>query len=183
MKIGAWEATLDLYAVLGVPKTATSQQIRTAYRRRIFDSHPDGRRPSERPFAESRAKRINLAATVLLDPVARARYDTLRALRRSAGRTQPKRSRSGGSAYQPEPRETDFWPFTYPTPAPSPPCEVEPPAPPPPISGMNATLLLAASFVLGFAMLAWLASPLEPPRPQLLSGSSAAPTPSHRSAS
>jgi curved DNA-binding protein CbpA len=182
MKIGAWEASLDLYAVLGVPKAATRQQIRAAYRRRIFDSHPDGRRPSERPFAEARAKRINLAAAVLLDPHARARYDALR-----AHRQPPRSSRApaGPAGYRREPRETDFWPFMHPTAwRCSPPVDITPPAAPPPISGLNATLLLAASFVFGFAMLAWLASPIEPPRPQmLLSGSSASPSPSHRSAS
>jgi curved DNA-binding protein CbpA len=182
MKIGAWEASLDLYAVLGVPKAATRHQIRAAYRRRIFDSHPDGRRPNERPFAELRAKRINLAAAVLLDPHARARYDALRAHRASL---RPSRAHAAGpTGYRREPRETDFWPFMYATAwTCSPPVDVTPPASPPPISGLNATLLLAASFVVGFAMLAWLASPIEPPRPQMLSGSSASPTPSHRSAS
>jgi curved DNA-binding protein CbpA len=186
MKIGPWEASLDLYAVLGVPKTATRQQIRAAYRRRIFDSHPDARRPSERPFAETRAKRLNLAASVLLDPAARARYDALRLRRGSRG--QPAPAASAGSSYRREPRETDFWPFMHPSPAPpSPFADLVPPGRPPPIRGLHATLLLAASFVLGFSMLAWLAAPLEPIGPEMrkemISGSSASPTPSHRSAS
>jgi curved DNA-binding protein CbpA len=164
MKIGAWEASIDFYALLGVPRSATPQGIRAAYRRLIFDSHPDGRRPSERPMAEARSKRINLAAAVLLDPHARARYDTLRAAR-STHPTQAAR-RKARTGYQWEPRETDFWPFTYPTPAPTPEPTESVPAHArrrPRIDGASATVLLGASFVLGFAMLAWLAAPIEPP--------------------
>jgi DnaJ domain len=156
MKIGAWEAGIDLYAVLGVSKEATRQRIRSAYRRKVFDCHPDARRPGERGAAEARTKLINLAGAVLLEPATRARYDALRAARgarRSRSTSPPRRG----------PVTSEFWPFTQPIPAPPSPVVDEPLRPPPPIDGLTATLLLAASFVLGFWMLAWLAAPIELP--------------------
>jgi curved DNA-binding protein CbpA len=163
MKIGAWEASLDLYAVLGVTPSATRQRIRAAYRRLIFDTHPDARRPSERASAEASAKRLNLAATILLDAGARARYDALRAARRGG---QPGTRRSTPPAARSQVRESEFWPFTQPRPATaatSTAQDIVPVVPPPRVNGVVATVLLAAGFVLGFAMLSWLAAPIEPP--------------------
>jgi curved DNA-binding protein CbpA len=158
MKIGTWEASLDLYAILGVRDDATSDQIRSAYRRRIFDTHPDmhgARGTGEGAVAEARAKRVNVARAILLDPTLRNRYDALRAARRAA---RPSSHRSGRAE---DARCGDFWPFGHVwRPADAPVAEVYVP-PPPPIGGLAATLLLVAGFVVTFATIAWLAAPIE----------------------
>lgn len=60
----------DLYAALGVPKSATEEEIRKAYKRRSLETHPDKPGGSKEEFqAVSQAKQI------LLDPAARAEYD------------------------------------------------------------------------------------------------------------
>lgn len=66
---------LDLYAELGVPRGASHDQIRTAYRDLAQRFHPD-RHPADL-LAEDRFKRISAAYKVLADPLSRARYDQL----------------------------------------------------------------------------------------------------------
>jgi hypothetical protein len=67
--------TLDLYAELGVHRTASPEQIRGAYRDLAPRFHPD-RHPGD-ALAEDRFKRISAAYAVLVDPISRARYDQL----------------------------------------------------------------------------------------------------------
>jgi curved DNA-binding protein len=59
----------DYYAILGVPRNATPEQIKEAYRRLAKEYHPD-RNPF--PEAEGRFKLINEAYHVLYDPAKRA---------------------------------------------------------------------------------------------------------------
>jgi DnaJ family protein A protein 2 len=60
----------DLYAVLGLPRTATDDEIRKAYKRRSLETHPDKPGGSKEDFqAVSQAKHI------LLDPGLRAEYN------------------------------------------------------------------------------------------------------------
>ncbi|MCC6647079.1 MAG: J domain-containing protein [Polyangiaceae bacterium] len=75
MRVGPCEARLDLYAVLGVTSVATQAEVRAAYRRLARTTHPD----LAGDAAAERMKLVNLAAAILLDPGARARYDALRA--------------------------------------------------------------------------------------------------------
>ena len=63
----------DPYEVLGVPKTATDKQIRSAFVKLAKTSHPD-LNPGDKA-AEERFKAINAANDLLSDPEKRARYD------------------------------------------------------------------------------------------------------------
>jgi curved DNA-binding protein CbpA len=64
----------DHYAVLGVQRGASPDEIRTAYRRAARASHPDLH--PEDATALERFKRIQVAYEVLGNPTRRAAYDT-----------------------------------------------------------------------------------------------------------
>jgi molecular chaperone DnaJ len=63
----------DLYALLGVPRTAAAEDIKKAYRDAAFKWHPD-RNPGNKA-AEDKFKQINAAYSVLGDETKRAQYD------------------------------------------------------------------------------------------------------------
>ena len=63
----------DLYAVLGVSKTASADEIKKAYRDAAFRYHPD--RNAGDAAAEEKFKQINAAYAVLSDSAKRREYD------------------------------------------------------------------------------------------------------------
>lgn len=66
-------AKRDPYEVLGVPRDADLEAIKSAYRRQAMRYHPD-RNPGD-AAAEERFKELSEAYALLRDPEARARYD------------------------------------------------------------------------------------------------------------
>jgi molecular chaperone DnaJ len=66
----------DYYAVLGVPKDASQQDIKKAFRKLARDFHPDSNKDD--PEAEARFKEANEAYEVLGDPATRKEYDHAR---------------------------------------------------------------------------------------------------------
>ena len=66
-------ADKDYYAILGIRREATEEEIRKAYRRLALEWHPD-RRPGD-PHAADRFKEISEAYAVLIDPAKRREFD------------------------------------------------------------------------------------------------------------
>jgi len=65
-------ASRDFYAALGVPRTASQEEIQRAYRTLARQYHPD---VNKDPSAEERFKEVSEAYDVLSDPDMRQRYD------------------------------------------------------------------------------------------------------------
>jgi curved DNA-binding protein CbpA len=73
----------DPYGLLGVPRGATDEDIRKAYRRLARKHHPDAN--PDAPHAEERFKEIQQAHEILSNPKKRRAYD-------ERSRTSPQRS-------------------------------------------------------------------------------------------
>ncbi len=63
----------DYYEILGVPRNATKEEIKRAYRRLVLQYHPDR---NKSPEAEEKFKEISEAYAVLSDDEKRIIYDT-----------------------------------------------------------------------------------------------------------
>jgi len=65
-------ANKDYYTILGVPRTASADEVKKAYRKLAHEHHPDKKTGDEAKFKE-----VNEAYQVLSDPQKRSNYDTL----------------------------------------------------------------------------------------------------------
>jgi len=89
----------DYYTILGVTSTATPQEIRDEWIRRVSVFHPD-RHPEKADWFTQQAARLNEAYNTLKDPGRRQEYDARR-------REDPERRRDSSARRRPpgEPRE------------------------------------------------------------------------------
>src|SRR5256886_8026156 len=94
----------DYYETLGVPKTATEDDMRSSFRKLARKYHPDVAK--DKKAAEEKFKEINEAYEVLGDPEKRKKYDQLGADWNRPGGFQPppewqrQGQQPGGGFYQ-----------------------------------------------------------------------------------
>jgi curved DNA-binding protein len=83
----------DYYQTLGIPRTATAEELKKSFRRLAREFHPDVAKDKKK--AEEKFKDINEAYEVLSDPDKRKKYDDLGANWKSGAEFRPTPGHSG----------------------------------------------------------------------------------------
>lgn len=66
----------DLYSILGVPRTASADEIKSAFRKQAKELHPDRHQGEAKKEMEEKFKELASAYQILSDPQQRQKYDT-----------------------------------------------------------------------------------------------------------
>ncbi|KAL2197839.1 hypothetical protein P885DRAFT_33898 [Corynascus similis CBS 632.67] len=67
--------TIDPYEVLGLERTASPDEIKSAYRKTALKTHPDKASEDKKDEAKEKFQQVAFAYAVLSDPIRRKRYD------------------------------------------------------------------------------------------------------------
>ncbi|KAG1755143.1 DnaJ domain-containing protein [Suillus paluster] len=92
----------DYYALLNVPKTATAEEIRQAYKRESLRTHPDrlaNATENQRKAATEKFQAVADAYYVLSDPVRRKEYDALYSSKSAGDRSSDPKASSNFFAH------------------------------------------------------------------------------------
>jgi len=93
-----FEMVEDPYKVLGVPRTASEEEIRRTYRKLAKELHPD-LNPSNQASAEERFKKVSAAYDIVGDPEKRKQYDRGEIDANGEQRRTYQRAHAGGSPF------------------------------------------------------------------------------------
>lgn len=99
----------DYYAILGVPRDASEEDVKKAFRRLARQYHPDVAK--DKKTAEEKFKEINEAYEVLGDPEKRKKYDQLGARWQEGPGYEPPPDWQGGSWTSPDGTQTQEYHF------------------------------------------------------------------------
>lgn len=100
----------DYYDVLGIGKSASSEDIKKAYRKQALEWHPDRHQGSDKEAAEKRFKEINEAYQILSDREKKSAYDQFGHDAFTPGGAARGNPFAGGFGGQPG---GQYGPFTY----------------------------------------------------------------------